>query len=1337
MEKPYIILSIFLLAIILLSTTPTYTQDNKNISGNNIQNIVDPNWKTKIPRNLDKLAGNPKIYRIDGLFNSVVEYRVLGIKYRRYLIIASSDEDTLRYIAENSGKLLIRYPLPGDNSIYVAYLDNDEVVKLAKHPMIYRIVPDIPFYKMLKMMDKKNIENIIMHEKGDKQLQFNGDSISNSYVVDDILKASNVWKDFGISGKNIVVGVLDTGVDFSNPELGLDAIARDQNGNPLIMTINNGLALFDVEARSVNETLYLNNTYTLLWDPLTRVLYTVPLNINLTVGNITSASGIYRVGMVYYYFIDSLLGAIIEVPVIGVMVDHETPGVYDRVYFDLSTAFYMLSTYMRELENMTFNSTFWREPDPSWLDYSIADEPWFGPGREIVARDFDGDGFYDFSIGTIAGYYLDTMGLVNATLNITGNTTQVSLGSPGYYRGWDYSGRFLALMFDYDGHGTSVATLIAGRGRLIYPIYSYGGKIIGVAPNATLAACSFWWRSDDMFMEAWMAGYEPYFTTIDNTTYIDLDPYGPRRADIISNSWGFAYVNFLYQNYPGTDIMTAYYDNLIFTRSYVVGEPVIAVFAAGNEGPGYGSISSPGAGLMLITVGASTSYKFLTSRGLPEGLYDDIIPFSSRGPNAIGYPKPDVVDVGAWEYAGSRTIDGRGYGGWSFELFGGTSEATPFTSGVLALVAEAYYKVMGEHLDPISAKIILKSSAKDLEYPAYMQGSGRVDAYKAVELVLEGGWIAAVAEGLANAFIDSYLNTYGTMIYNVTRYLYDTAYYGVHLPGSSKNFTLFLMGSGEAKISARELKLYKEYTAYKGVYDFKDLKRILIPRYVYAYSDYIEVVVLYKNLSYPSGLFLTTPIDTDHELSVGLLDWRDYNGDNSIDGDEIYFITEDTRIGVETTLSVSEPCSKIMGELVATLYPPRYPKPNLTPVEVEVVVKAYKYVEPEILSYPDTVYVSGYGFVNITVNIPYNARPGLHEIVLTIDTSDGRIAVPVSIIVPLVMDGLSTILLGGISSGYRYDPYILYGVHDLYSVWECKDWRMLPIMITDPSISGLLFIARWTTGYATDLSFLVLPPGGAYNEYSMPNFFASYKLSYDNGIVYNPSLRDQLHGKLRMYLPFKWSMPVRMVPLNILDLSDWPLYPGLYFIQYSVRNIESYGVYRVIYSLSSYSGSKIEERLTFRIISVKSSIEYVEKTRTGNISTGYIRYLFKASAYTPFTYSMLYLVTNSTSTYPLTGYPTYLTTSTLGNGTMYDMNYSVITYSYGYYLDTTLYSRYVVGEIPVVINVSDRPEIDVLLVMNKYPWHAEGQYFYNFTTYQLLIVEYKYLGIVTSMYFQQ
>lgn len=144
---------------------------------------------------------------------------------------------------------------------------------------------------------------------------------------------------------------------------------------------------------------------------------------------------------------------------------------------------------------------------------------------------------------------------------------------------------------------------------------------------------------------------------------------------------------------------------------------ILAVVAAGNDGPFTRSILTPAHAEHVLTVGASNTVQTVT-------LDDDRVgSFSSRGPTRTdGLIKPDVIAPGVRISAADG--DGNGYISRS-----GTSMATPLVAGIAAQLLEAHPAASPEQLkQALMEGAHLLQGAGD----ATVQGQGVVDAVEAL-----------------------------------------------------------------------------------------------------------------------------------------------------------------------------------------------------------------------------------------------------------------------------------------------------------------------------------------------------------------------------------------------------------------------------------------------------------------------------------------------------------------------------------------------------------------------------------------------------------------------------
>jgi len=262
--------------------------------------------------------------------------------------------------------------------------------------------------------------------------------------------------------------------------------------------------------------------------------------------------------------------------------------------------------------------------------------------------------------------------------------------------GYDFVNNDNDPMDDY-GHGTHCAAIAAGKGVLK-----------GVAPEAKIYAYKV--------LNAYGSGYwDDIIAAIERAVDPNNDSNFSDHVDVISMSLGG----------PGNPD-----DALSQAVDTAVENGVVAVIAAGNDGPRESTIGSPGTARKAITVGASDK--------------NDIIAyFSSRGPviwededgNSKAIIKPDVVAPGvnicAAQY--DSAWDDRKCFDDEHIAISGTSMATPHVAGAAALIKQAH-----PDWTPEEIKMALRSTAIDINEEITTKGYGRIDVEKAVGLKNSG-----------------------------------------------------------------------------------------------------------------------------------------------------------------------------------------------------------------------------------------------------------------------------------------------------------------------------------------------------------------------------------------------------------------------------------------------------------------------------------------------------------------------------------------------------------------------------------------------------------------------
>lgn len=232
--------------------------------------------------------------------------------------------------------------------------------------------------------------------------------------------------------------------------------------------------------------------------------------------------------------------------------------------------------------------------------------------------------------------------------------------------------------YDDNGHGTFVSSIICGSGLVS------NGKYSGISPKSKLI----------MLKALEENGETGAFKILEAMQWIydNKDKYNIR---VVCMSFGS---NPLEKNDP-----------LIMGAEALWNSGIVVVVAAGNSGPDYQTIKSPGGSVKVITVGGINDNRNQFDE-FDETKFE-IAKFSSRGP-AGKYFKPDLV-------APAVNIMGASTNEKFYTKMSGTSVATPMIAGICCLILSKY-----PYLTPDQLKIRLLRNCKKITFDRNQEGFG-------------------------------------------------------------------------------------------------------------------------------------------------------------------------------------------------------------------------------------------------------------------------------------------------------------------------------------------------------------------------------------------------------------------------------------------------------------------------------------------------------------------------------------------------------------------------------------------------------------------------------------
>lgn len=874
-----------------------------------------------------------------------------------------------------------------------------------------------------------------------------------TWLAKDLCGASHAWAS-GYTGAGVKVAVMDEGIDFAHPDLqGCQARVTDPSSPYFGWPI-----VFDPSAMAMYAARgggYTSTKSTITEQKPKYYGYTFTLPG-------TSKSGVYHIGNHPSYWLSYIMSPWGYTPAV-LVADESVSGVYDTVYVDLNK------------------------------NFDFRDDKPCRKGDEISWHDLDGDGLADLSGGMI--YFI-----ADGVNPIPASDWMHGMSAPANGTRVCFAGSF----GKYDSHGTLVASAVAAKGvvgrtyRIPQKPGENEGMVYGMAPGAGIIQIGSIYGSYADLLNAIqfaIAGYDGVPGTGD-------------EADVVNMSFSASS-----EDADGWDFLSRYITYLNET----VAPRTTFVAASGNGGPGYGTVSSPGGSSSAVTVGASTLYGSTDAFGpiasAEQILFGDIQQWSNRGPSSLGQVKPDVAAIGAYA-TGDIPIYGEGEYSWA--TWGGTSLSAPITSGVIALVYEAYRSRYGQFPDHKTAKSILMSGAADMGYHPFEQGAGTIDAKRATDIasgssgivVSPSSWAAGNEHSAAYGFPCVMRAGSAT-----------TAEFKVTNSGSRptsvtvESARLKRIGSRSVEVKTSIFSEDIEAVAERPDY-LVDLTG-LVPKG----TDLLRVRVLFPygkfSLSNPSVLNLR-PASL---WMLSLYDWADLNGDGSLwrDLNANGAVNEGEFESIEVNrfmtgsascdcieVSAREPLRRINDGLFLGLHHTAKTE-DISATTLRIELEFYKRTDWEWLRAASRKYKLDPGAsanIKAHLHVPGNATPGVYAgyLVLT-DQTGVHTAVPVSTCV--AADGRlarakTSLVDGSDGLGDTFDNGRMFPAFDWGWREESGDWRFYFLDMPQDrqgTASFVLANAKWSDMPSDTDILLYKPERPDYFCELMPEVFGPYGLA--------------------------------------------------------------------------------------------------------------------------------------------------------------------------------------------------------------------------------------------------
>jgi hypothetical protein len=573
--------------------------------------------------------------------------------------------------------------------------------------------------------------------------------------------ALGVTGDGDVATDPLKLAMVDTGVDFANPDLfGTQARVTDPASPYYVPGLTGWPIAFDDRSMSdyaldiqdhrgnwgwyMNASVEITDPDPTRTDPFT---FTVPHPasgepIIYTIGSLVQTTnvngGAYRFG---WHPDDSLASALGETP--GVLVTGEWGasawGTFDTIYVD------MLADYA--------------------FDGSAADG-WATVGQEVacVNLGLSAHGRCDLSGGMV--YYIS-----NGSTPVPASDWIYGLSAV------DTPGAVVAFMLnDFTENGGDHGTLSAGAavgqgvitrmpysgtyGSLYWPPTWYdvspwpagdGGISQGPGRDTGLVAMGNYYAGGSAlnYYDFAVLGYDGVpagvLTDTHDQPHITISSYSSDMVDDDGLLRQAATPTSDEVENDGWDLLSRYvtlinHGTLAQTGTALPADGAFSplfVGATGNGGFGYGTVTSPQPQTGVI-VGAGTVFGQynLGDPALSRNWinWGHLAAFSNRGPTAMSSPGVHVLANGFFG-SGNLPLNHRTGGDWAVDYWASTDRSSAEVGGILALIYDAYFDETGSYPTWRAARALLMNGARTTFNDPLAQGAGLANAYNAVEII--------------------------------------------------------------------------------------------------------------------------------------------------------------------------------------------------------------------------------------------------------------------------------------------------------------------------------------------------------------------------------------------------------------------------------------------------------------------------------------------------------------------------------------------------------------------------------------------------------------------------